>query len=101
MNQGRFNDAIHLALKRLTGPTGSLPSSSDALEGDDLIAYALLSAAAAGPFEEQARRLREWADEREERFCAVRDVLDAAGVTTEVGPLEEQVRVLAARLAAA
>jgi hypothetical protein len=95
MNQERFNDAVRLAAQRLRRP--DLPPTSSGLEGDDLVAFALLSAAGAGPFEERAARLKAWADEREDRFVAVRDVLEAAGITTEHGNLEDQVRVLVAR----
>lgn len=96
MNQERFNDVVRLAVEHLRCQSGEF-RDPDPASDRDLFAYALLSAAGLGPWGAQAARLKAWADEREERFIAVRGLVEEAGITTAIGDLEDQVRVLVQR----
>lgn len=99
--KNKFQEILSKAMARVTDEGGAL-IAVDRLpleqQTDDLwIAWALLSCAGAGPFEEQKARIDAWAAEREERFGNVRVMLQKLGIGAHVGPLEAQVAELGAQ----
>ena len=96
MNTEEYYRIARLALRKLD-PNESF-SLIEPTTDDEHIALALLSQAGLGPWEDQAKRMKEWANEREERFVAVRAILDSFGISPDVGNLESQVRALVSKV---
>jgi hypothetical protein len=92
-HQRRFYEAVRFAAEMLRTP-GGYYRDPDPANPVECMAQALMSASGAGPFEDRDRRRKEWGEEREQRFCAVRSVLDSAGISHNVGKLEDQVAEL-------
>jgi hypothetical protein len=92
LTQEQHDRAARIAYERMYAKNWQIDSD------DDAIAMALISNFGRGPWEEQAKRLTEWANEREERFGAVRSVLDSFGIGVDRGNLEDQVKALAAKV---
>lgn len=82
--KNKFQAIISKALARVTDEHGELVDPDQLpveQQSDDLwIAWALISAAGAGPFTAQKARIEAWAGEREERFIKARDTLERFGI---------------------
>lgn len=91
MNLSDFNKAINLAFEHMLNSDGKTLRKPNLNIESDLIAYALLSNAGAGPFEEQKKRIEAWANERERTFERLIHFLDRGGLSDTNKTLESKV----------